>query len=195
MQEDFISHYLEYAATTPEVPTNFSRWAALIGLGAYLGRSYYFEHGNFHVNPNIYGMFIGVAGARKGTAIKLMKKVFAAAGYNSFSAERTSKEKFLLDLAGEGDDLSSPSAADDILEANLFGASSSASSDYKEVFIAIDEFNDFIGTGNIEFISMLGNMWNYAGTYTNRIKSGKSIAIPNPTPSIVTGKQIGRAHV
>ena len=184
--EDFISHYLSYAKTTPEVPMNYSRWAAIVGLGAYLGRSYYFEHGNFHVNPNIYAQFIGVAGARKGTAIKLMKKVLGAAGYNYFSGERTSKEKFLLDLAGEGDEFSAPSSADDILDRNLFG-SAQESSDYKQVFIAIDEFNDFIGTGNIEFISMLGNLWNYTGTYSNRIKTGKSVSIPNPTISILGG--------
>lgn len=182
--EDFISHYLQYAHTTPEVPVNYSRWSALVGLGAYLGRQYYFQHGNFHIVPNIYCQLIGVAGARKGTAIKLAKKVLIAAGYNSFSAEKTSKEKFLLDLSGEGDDAISQSV-DDILEQNLFGADQSA--DSREVFIAIDEFNDFIGTGNIEFISMLGNMWNYQGIYTNRIKSGKSVSICNPTISILGG--------
>lgn len=184
MEGDFISHYLQYAHTTPEVPVNYSRWSALVGLGAYLGRQYYFQHGNFHIVPNIYCQLIGVAGARKGTAIKLAKKVLIAAGYNSFSAEKTSKEKFLLDLSGEGDDAVSQSV-DDILEQNLFGADQSA--DSREVFIAIDEFNDFIGTGNIEFISMLGNMWNYQGIYTNRIKSGKSVSISNPTISILGG--------
>jgi hypothetical protein len=181
---DFITHYLDYAKSTPEVPMNYSRWAGLIGLGAYLGRQYYFEHGNFLIHPNIYGMLIGVAGARKGTAIKLMKRVFTAAGYTSFSAERTSKEKFLLDLSGEADP-SEPQNVEDILEKNLFA--NNPSQDTREVFIAIDEFNDFIGNGNIEFISMLGNMWNYQGVYTNRIKSGKSVSISNPTISIFGG--------
>jgi len=117
-------------------------------------------------------------------AIKLAKKVLLAAGYQSFSAEKTSKEKFLLDLSGEGDDAVSTNV-EDILEQNLFGVAESA--DSREVFIAIDEFNDFIGTGNIEFISMLGNMWNYQGVYTNRIKSGKSVSISNPTISILGG--------
>lgn len=184
--DDFISHYLQYAKSTPEVPTNYSRWASIVGLGAYLGRAYTFDHGNFHIVPNIYAQFIGVAGARKGTAIKLMKKVFGAAGYTTFSAERTSKEKFLLDLAGRGDDSPSTISRDDILEANLFGSASGASSDYKEVFVAIDEFNDFIGTGNLEFISMLGNMWNYQGDYPCRYKA-ESFVIPNPTISILGG--------
>lgn len=182
--EDFIAHYLDYAKTTPEVPQNYSRWAAIVSLGAYLGRQYVFEHGNFHIVPNIYCQLLGVAGARKGTAIKLAKKVLGAAGYSNFSAEKTSKEKFLLDLSGEGDEGISTNV-EDLLEQNLFGAESSG--DCKQTFIAIDEFNDFIGTGNIEFISMLGNLWNYHGIYTNRIKTGKSVNIPNPTISILGG--------
>mgnify|MGYP004417314662 CR=1 FL=1 len=55
------------------------------------------------------------------------------------------------------------------------------------MFVAIDEFNDFIGNGNIEFISMLGNMWDYHGLYKNRIKTGKSVEINNPTISIIGG--------
>jgi hypothetical protein len=38
-------------------------------------------------------MFIGSAGTRKGTAIKIMKQFLLAAGYNTFAAKRTSKEK------------------------------------------------------------------------------------------------------
>ena len=34
---------------------------------------------------------------------------------------------------------------------------------------------------------MLGNMWDYNGTYRNRIKSGKSVEIHNPTISIIGG--------
>jgi len=182
---DFISHYLQYAKSTPEVPVNFSRWAAIVGLGAYLGRQYCFDHGNFHIYPNIYCQFIGVAGARKGTAIKLLKKLLVSAGYTTFGAERTSKEKFLLDLAGKHTDVNATKIAEDILEENLFGTPE-LSSDYKEVFILIDEFNDFIGTGNLEFISMLGNMWNYSGNYPCRFKN-ESFTIPNPTISILGG--------
>jgi len=182
MGEDFLSQYLDYSSNT-EVPALFHRWAAITGLGAYLGRQFHLEHGSFNIYPNMYSMLIGSPGTRKGTAIKLMKKLLESAGYKTFAAERTSKEKFLLDLAGEGE--SNALSAEDFLDAELFG-SDAAKSDC-EMFIAIDEFNDFIGNGNIEFISMLGNMWDYHGVYKNRIKTGKSIEITNPTISIIGG--------
>lgn len=182
-KDDFFSKYLTYSSST-EVPAFFSRWAAITGIGAFLGRSFYLEHGNFNINPNIYCMLIGSPGTRKGTAIKIMRRLLESAGYHKFAAERTSKEKFLLDLAGEGE--SGTESAEDFLEKNLFGDTAKTGDDC-EVFIAIDEINDFIGNGNIEFISMLGNMWDYAGLYKNRIKTGKSVEILNPTISIIGG--------
>jgi len=181
--EDFFSSYIDYCGET-EVPAIFNRWAAITGLGAMLGRQYHFDHGHFHIYPNIYCMLIGSAGTRKGTAIKLMRKLVEQTGYQKFAAERTSKEKFLLDLAGEGSDgeLMTP---EQLLDQNLFGEGG-AKPDC-EMFVAIDEFNDFIGNGNIEFISMLGNMWDYHGLYKNRIKTGKSVEINNPTISIIGG--------
>ena len=182
--EDFLSQYISYCGDT-EVPAIYNRWAAITGLGALLGRQYHFDHGHFHIYPNIYCMLIGSAGTRKGTAIKLMKKLLEQTGYNTFAAERTSKEKFLLDLAGEtseGDRLATP---EELLDQNLFGPNNVRND--CEIFIAIDEFNDFIGNGNIEFISMLGNMWDYHGLYKNRIKTGKSVEILNPTISIIGG--------
>ena len=183
MKEDFFSEYISYCGKT-EVPAIFNRWAAITGLGAMLGRQYHFDHGHFHIYPNIYCMLIGSAGTRKGTAIKLMRRLVEQTGFTKFAAERTSKEKFLLDLAGEGEtgELLTP---EQLLDANLFGTDSSRPD--CEMFVAIDEFNDFIGNGNIEFISMLGNMWDYHGLYKNRIKTGKSVEINNPTISIIGG--------
>lgn len=183
MKEDFFSEYISYCGET-EVPAVFNRWAAITGLGAMLGRQYHFDHGHFHIYPNIYCMLIGSAGTRKGTAIKLMRKLVEQTGYKSFAAERTSKEKFLLDLAGEASE-SELLTPEQLLDQNLFGGDVSKAD--CEMFVAIDEFNDFIGNGNIEFISMLGNMWDYHGLYKNRIKTGKSVEINNPTISIIGG--------
>jgi hypothetical protein len=182
VSNSFITQYLAYTANT-EPPIFFHRWAAIVGLGSFLGRQYFFQHGHFNLHPNVYSMLIGDAGTRKGTAIKMMKMLLSEAGFKKFAAERTSKEKFLLDLAGETESgLLSP---EDLLDQNIFGDGSSRPD--CEIFIAIDEFNDFIGNGNIEFISMLGNMWDYNGVYENRIKTGKSVQINNPTISILGG--------
>lgn len=152
--------------------------------GSFIGRDYYFQQGHFVVCPNMYVMLMGDPGARKSTAIKIAKKVIEGAGYNRISADRSSKEKFLMDLAGEGME---DGTTDDILNQNLWGKSEG----YKaETYIACDEFNDFIGVNNVEFMSILGSFWDFNGTYQNRIKNGKSITITDPTVSILGGNTI-----
>jgi hypothetical protein len=180
-QGDFFSMYLEYASNT-EVPAFFHRWAAIAGIGALLGRGYNLLHGHFPINPNMYCMLVGSPGTRKSTAIKLFKHLLKESGYTSIAADRTSKEKFLMDLAGESAEESTPVSLDAI---NIFGEDYSL--DDREIFIAADEFNNFIGNGNIEFISLLGELWDYNGTYRNRLKNSKSICISNPTISILGG--------
>jgi len=194
MADDFLTQYLAYSRDT-EVPTFFHRWSALIGIAAILGRDYSLSHGHFVINPNIYGMLIGSPGTRKSTAIKMMKSVLVRAGYDTIAADKTTKEKFLLDLAGV--DVSGPPeekgykskkmSLDDIIDSNLWGDEDVSTKPPSETFIMADEFNDFFGNGNIEFISLLGALWDYSGVYSSRIKNGKSIAINNPTINILGG--------
>lgn len=188
VQEDFFSQYLAYVSNT-EVPTFFHRWSCIAGVGAMLGRNYYFQHGHFTVNPNIYCMLIGSPGTRKSTAIKLMKGLLIQAGYSTIAADKTTKEKFMLDLAGETGDAENLKGltADQLLDRNIFGEPDETNTIPAEMLIAADEFNDFFGNGNIEFISLLGTLWDYSGIYKNRIKNGKSVSICNPTINILGG--------
>ena len=181
MLEDFFSEYLDYTSNI-EPPAVFQRWCAISGIGAFLGRQYYFQHGHFNVYPNTYTMLIGSPGTRKSTAIKLMRSLMVQAGYGTIAAEKSTKEKFLLDLAGEDNGMPD---VDAILDRNIFGDGDDKSA--TEMFIMADEFNDFFGNGNIEFVSLLGTLWDFNGTYRNRIKNGKSVDINNPTVSILGG--------
>lgn len=182
MSEDFFSHYLPYTSNT-EAPLWFNRWAAIASIGALLGRQYYFKHGHFTINPNIYCMLLGTAGTRKSSSIKLAKKLLKQVGYNTIAADATTKEKFLMDLSGvpsEGD-LPSP---DDFLNSSINGVSNDTP---REVFIMADEANDFFKTNNFEFLSLLGTLWDYEGSYEHRLKNSKSISVNDPTVSILCG--------
>lgn len=181
-EDSFLQQYLNYIGDS-ECPTFYHRWCCLSMVASYLGRTYHLEHGHFNLNPNLYVMLIGPPGARKSTAIKIARSIIASAGYSNFSAEKSSKEKFLLDLAGE-DMGTAQEQLDHLLDQNLWGDSNAGTN---EMYIACDEFNDFIGIGNIEFISMLGSLWDYNGVYKNRIKSGKSVSINDPTINILGG--------
>lgn len=179
--EDFITHYLRFIGES-EAPILYHRWCAIASLGAFLGRQFYYNFGHSKLHTNLYVMLIGVPATRKSTAIKIAKKTLISSGYETISADRTSKEKFLLDLSGED---TGHGDIESILSTNLWGDGSSEES--HEMWIACDEFNDFIGVGNVEFISMLGTLWDFEGHYENRIKSGKSVRINNPTISILGG--------
>lgn len=186
--DDFFKAYFSYLDET-EVPILFNRWSAIASIGALLERNYCLQFGNTVINPNMYVMLMGSPGTRKSTAIKSIKALLIRAGYTTYAADRTSKEKFLLDLAGiefdEKGNAISTKDPEDILSQNIFGESSAK--EPSPIFITADEFNDFLGNGNIEFISMLGNLWDYNGSYTNRIKHGKSVSITDPTISILGG--------
>lgn len=142
-------------------------------------------------------MLIGSPGTKKSSAIKIGVKLLKQAGYSTFAAKKTRQEKFLLDMAEQSERLAISSEGDaagyDILDQNLWGDSAEDTADSyihkppSEVFIAADEFNTFIGIGNMDFISILGDLWDYEGVYDYRLKNSKSIFIPNPTISILGG--------
>lgn len=187
---DFLELYLEYNKET-EPPYTYHRWCALSALAAILGRNIHFPHGHFKIYPNLYTVLVGEPGSRKSTAIRIARKTVVAAGYNNIAADRTSKEKFLLDLQGAEEDLSAAGphrgSYDRATEKNLWGPGEGDDTSPREVFITADELNEFIGTSNIDFCRMLGQLWDYEGTYRSRIKNGVSVAIPEPTITILGG--------
>lgn len=200
-QTNFIENYLDFYEKT-EPPTIYNRWAAIGGIGALLGRGTWIQHGHSKVYPNQYIMFVGEAGCRKSTAIKtFLKPLITEAGYNKIAASKTSKEKFLMDLAEGMDNVNNPEEHLDVSNQKenwgrgktmreLFGVIDS--SEPAECLIMADEFNVFMGHSNVEFIDMLTDLWDYNGIYASRTKSGKSVLVPNPTLSMLTGNtQVG----
>lgn len=181
MGDDFISSYIDYCSPG-EAPNIFHRWAIISSLGAWLGRNYYFKHGHFVLKPNVYCMLMGVSGTRKSTPIKIVRKFMDKVGYKSFAAERTSKEQFLLDLSGV-ESLVTVGDDEDTWNLDLEEDAKAAA----DMMIAADEFNDFIGQGNMEFISLLGTLWDFEGPYKARYKRAASTIINDPVVSILSG--------
>ena len=201
--------YFEYTKDT-EAPIIFHRWSLIACVSAALGRKFYLPFGASRIFPNCYVMLIGNPGTRKSSAIKLSKKLLASTGYAKFSAEKTTKEKFLLDLeglpenfgdnyaassnnlrAGRGSSGSKNLTSRDILaNLNIGGDETVLDRTPREVFIAADEFNEFAGSGNLDFFSLLGALWDWDDdneTYKHRLKNSKSLSIYQPTISILGG--------
>lgn len=181
-RDDFITQYLTYTRET-EPPAIYHRWAILTVLAAFLERSYYFQLGHSNIYPNLYVMLVGGAGTRKNTAINIAKNLLRKAGYRTIAASKTSKEKFFLDLAEQN---TSGSLVDDILDQNLFGDTTNPI-EVTPCYIASGEFNTFFGNNILDFLSDLGELWDYEGIFDSKIKNGKSVQIPNPTITMIGG--------
>lgn len=180
-QPNIMSSYIHYVGDS-ECPTTFTRWSMMACLGAWLGKRFYLKHGHSTISSNMYVMLMGDAGSRKSTAIKMASKLIGKAGYNNFSSSKCSKEQFLVDLANTG----MPESADEILDANLWGEPE-ATTQGCEIFVNVDEWNDFVGNGNIEFLSLLGNLWDFTGLYKHSKLTSKSVSVSEPSVSILAG--------
>lgn len=193
---NLITAYLEYRAET-EPPTIYHRWSMISGIGALLGRRYYLPFGDGNIYPNLYCMLVGGVGTRKSTAIKGAMRLLKNVGYHNFSARKTSKERFLVDLEGltdgETGETSFLGDGDRVTDDNLFGGSSTLNlADIKEVLIAADEFNEFSIGDKLDFYSLLGDLWDWddpVDPYTYKIKGSKrgGVSIWQPTVSILGG--------
>src|SRR5512139_73751 len=180
-QDDLITSYLRYTKDT-EPPAIFHRWSFLSCVAAYLARDVYIQHGHFTIYPNMYTLLIGSAGSRKSSAINIAKGLLKQVGYNSFSPTKTTKEKFFIDMAEKNQ----PEDIDDVLDRNIFGERDSAGQ-ISEVFIVAGEFNTFFGNNILDFVTDLGELWDYNGLFESKVKNSKSVHIMNPTISILGG--------
>lgn len=184
-----ISAYLSFLNDT-ESPEQFHRWAFLSAVAARLGRRVFLRHGHNLIYPNMYVMLVGAPATRKSSSIKIPKELLADSGYSSFAFTKSSKQKFLIDwangsIATGGKEFDMAAALDTpIPEAAVAKDPLHASSD---CFIAIDEFIDFIGIGDFNFLSLLTTLWDNPARYDERLKNSESVSIPNPTLSILGG--------
>jgi hypothetical protein len=173
---DFFTDYFNYAGVnTSEPPAIFHRWACISMISALLGRQCFFPFGHSKIYPNQYIMIMGSPGTRKSSAINVATGLLKETGYSRFSSDKTSKERFLMDMK----QLDDAPSDDEILDFSFDAPS--------ESYVAIGEFTDFIGQGNMEFVTMLTNLWDCPPIYKNPKITGKSVEVPNPVVNILGG--------
>lgn len=185
--EDIFSLYFQLREKT-EPPAIFHRWAITSCIGTWLSRNIWLPFGEKRIFPQQYVMFIGDPGSRKTTAIQLATSILKSCGFKEFAAQRTSKEKFLMDMAGEVEELPTTKKGMDLLDD--ISVLSDGKEGPREVLIAADEFNNFMGPGNLEFQSLLGELWDWDDEtmqYEFRLKNSRPVNIFQPTVSILAG--------
>lgn len=163
--QELLKEYFDYVGES-EAPIVYHRWSFLSCLSASMGRTAYLEKGHFRVYPNIYVMLMGDPGARKSTSILIAKALMETAGYQWFSANHSTQDRFLSDLedAGKG-------GLDEI----------------SPQFICAHEFNNFMGEQNVRFISALTELFDGGSSFESRHRAGKNSVITNPYVVLLGG--------
>lgn len=174
--DDFFERYLEYAGVgTSEAPTIFHRWSIISAIGALLGRQVYLPFGHSKIYTNQYIMIMGSPGSRKSTAMSIAKNLLGESGFTRFGPDKTSKERFLMEMRQHEESY-------DIADLEALTLDEPA-----EVYVVASEFTDFIGQNNMEFITMLTNLWDNPSEYKNPKIHGASVVVHQPTVNIIGG--------
>lgn len=179
---DFFDLYFDYVGIT-EVPKFYNRWCPIVATAAMLGRQCWFQHGHWTIYPNMYVMLIGEPAARKTTAINLQTRILKRTGYDTFSADHTSMERFIYDLKHGQDDENdiTGKTVEDLLDLEVDTPN--------EGFITADEFTDFVGKHNLVFLVALSRLYDNLPEYKHPKLHGKSIKVENPTVNILSASQ------
>lgn len=181
--DNLFDYYLQFRSST-ESPAVYHRWSLAAAIGALLRRNTWLQQGALTVYPSMYIQLIGEPGARKSTAIKFVRKHMRDTGYTEIAASKTSKEKFLMDLQGAHQDDQDYTENPDKALDRVLGLDEFEDRCYS---IMADEFVDFVGSGNMEFLSLLGVLWDCPEEYSFRLKNSKSLDIKNPTVTLLSG--------
>lgn len=189
--QDFLRGYQEFIRAT-QVPHLFNAWASVLAVSTILSQQVWVNHSYYRVFPNLYAMMIGKPGTGKGTTCNILKEILDHAGYTKFAPDKSTQQKFLMDLE-EGFEFShthskgTERTLDSYFDESTSGAKDTAGRLCSDVLILAEEFNLFMGTDNQDFITLLTKLWSYYGTYRDRIKTGISVAIPNPCINLFGG--------
>lgn len=178
---NFFEQYFQYAdMSNSEAPAIYHRWTAISILSAIIGRNAWLPFGHSTIFPNQYVLIMGEPGTRKSTALNIGTKLLRKAGYNRFSADRSSKERFLMDMKSTDSGILDPDGEVDMLSILTLDEPS-------ESYIAKGEFADFIGQNDTEFIVLLTNLWDCPPEYEHPKLTGKSVRVDKPVVNILGG--------
>lgn len=168
---DLFEDYKKYIGQT-ESPMLFMRWGYLSMLGALLAKKVYLPFGHSEIYPNQYIMLMGSPGTRKALAIKAPKALLKEIGYSRVAADRTSEERFLIDMGKVSSD-------------PIGNLENLTLSEVSDTYVMAEEFNAFIGANNISFLTMLTDLWDNKSVYEHPKIHGKSVTVTQPLVNII----------
>lgn len=180
---EFLDAYLNLYDNT-ESPVLAHRWSILTSVASMLHRRVKFPTNIGDIYPNMFTILIGSPGSRKTTAIDLAVGLVQDAGYKNISSGKTSPEQFLLDLkSGFANAVAAPENTLD-LDWSKQPLGSELSSN---ALIHAGELQNYLGSGNVGFITQLTDLWDNKATVPYRLRDGTAEVVVAPTVSLLGG--------
>lgn len=187
--ESIFDVYFDMMEDCSESPFLYHRWCLISATSALLGRRVKLNFGFDTIYPNMYVCLLGSAGSRKSSAISIVRNIAAAAGYNKFARERSSKEKFVKDLSTGFENINGTSTADrvsNLLNSEVDGIDWDLRKP-SEVFITAGELQDFLGANDTGFISLLTTLWDNLPLYSTGKMTSADVMVKEPTINMIGG--------
>lgn len=174
---DWIDDFLFWSDTFPS-PLIFRQWAAISAIAGALEQRVWLWSADGVIYPNLYVLLVASPGIGK-NIIQEVKRIWHRAGKFKLAPDNLTKPALIDSLAAAG---------------TTFLISSTHMLEYHSVLVAAPEFGVFLPKQDLEFLSVLNNIWDNPDNYIERRRTfneGKELVIVRPQLNILSGVQPG----
>lgn len=144
METSFLQSYKTYSEGNESHP-NFHMWCAMIALSSIASRRVWVPQGYYNVYANLYIVLVGPPASRKTTAMSICKKLLRELKNIPFSAEATTKEALIREMADNQRAFQNPKTGHPI--------------QYAPITVCVTELSQFLAASKENMVDFLTTVW------------------------------------
>ncbi len=170
---DFIDNYVAATAAVPS-PEAYRLWSAITAVSGVLERKVWTMGAARAIYPNLYTILVGPPGSGKTNAIIPIRTIWTKMQGLSISPDNVTKASLI-----------------DVLSRSIRTVMNGSSVPYifSSIVVPCDEFGVFISRHDLEFISVLNNIYSNPDAYNEERRTSGKIEITKPNIVILAGTQ------
>lgn len=144
MDNSFLQSYKTYSEGNESHP-NFHMWCAMVALSSACSRRVWVPQGYYNVYANLYIVLVGPPASRKTTAMSICKKLLRELKNVPFSAEATTKEALIREMADNQRSFQNPGTGHPI--------------QYAPITVCVTELSQFLAASKENMVDFLTTVW------------------------------------
>lgn len=170
---DFIDDYVRYTADMPS-PECYRLWSAITAIGGVLERKVWTMGRAGPIYPNLFTLLVGPPTSGKTNAIKFIRPLWSKINGLNISPDNVTKAS-LIDVLSRA------------LRTVIDGSNGALI--FSSLVVPCGEFGVFLTHNDLEFLSVLTNLYDTPDIYSEERRSTGLIEIVKPTLTILGGTQ------